>query len=126
MFGSALFAALPFEIVVNNFTGTQQLVLLELCTDPIVSYTWELRSSLNAETKPNTHAEFLARFERADGSGVGTGNSWAYLYPPTDNGRFACVELTMTDTAAVTRTAWYMFTVAVDTVTATARRLEWE
>jgi hypothetical protein len=126
MFGSALFAGLPFQVVINNFTGTQQITILELCTAPIVSYTWELRSSLGPESKPNTHSEFLSRFERADGSGVGTGNSWAYLYPPGDNGRYACVELTVTDTMNVTTTLWYLFTVQVDTVTAVSRRIEWD
>jgi hypothetical protein len=92
----------------------------------IQTYAWELRSVVGAQTQPTTHAEFLSRFTRLDGAGVGT--TWAYTYSDSDTGRFACVELTVTDIEGATHTTWQMFTVSVaaSTGTSLSRRIEWD
>lgn len=92
----------------------------------IASYTWELRSAAAAQTQPTTHAEFVARFDRADGTG--SGDQWSYTYAQADDGRFACIELTVTDPKGAAHTTWVMFDVAVSLSGAggVARRIEWE
>lgn len=92
----------------------------------VASYSWVLRTADSAQTQPTSSAEFAARFPRLDGSG--TGPTWAFTYSGTDNGRFACVQLTVTDPEGASNTTWFMFTVSVAagaTVMA-ARRIEWD
>lgn len=91
----------------------------------VVSYSWELRSAATAQLQPTSNAEFTTRFDRADGSG--TGALWSFTYPEDDDGRFACVRLTVTDAEGATSTTWIMFSVTVSGgVSAVARRIEWD
>lgn len=92
----------------------------------VSSYAWVLRTAAAAQTQPTSGAEFASRFPRLDGSGAGP--TWAFTYSGADNGRFACIQLTVTDPEGASNTTWFMFTVSVAagaTVMA-ARRIEWD
>lgn len=93
----------------------------------VVSYAWQLRSAAAAQTLPTTHAEFVARFDRADGTGAGV--EWGYTYSDVDNGRFGCIELTVVDARGAATTTWAAFPIVVGLppVGSGARtRLEWD
>lgn len=78
----------------------------------ITSYAWRLRSAAAAQTQPTTPAEFEARFDRVDGSGSGA--EWSFTFTEADNGRAACIELTVVDAEGTASTVWSMFTVVVE------------
>lgn len=91
----------------------------------VTTYAWRLRSAATVQVLPTTAAEFLVRFDRDDSSGAG--GEWQYTYSEADDGRFACVELTVTDPEGATHTTWQLFTIEItESVAPRTRRLEWE